>query len=204
MQKFSFRTAAAAAAAIMLLVCTGCGDTASSGGASSAAGTSAAESKALEPDVSAAEVSSAADESKPAEPAESQTEQTTSVPEDTSSEEETAAPVPVDPSALEPTEDKYEIDAYGQKLYRFTDEYNNFLKDVTFVGDSVCLGLEMYDYLPENNVLANGSVAARNIFDFTFTVNGGEYSITDAVSILKPKILIFWMGINDINLTTSE
>ena len=104
----------------------------------------------------------------------------------------------------ETTDGKYEIDAYGQKLYKFSDDDEAFLSDVTFVGDSICYGLEVYDYMPPDNVLAVGSVAARNIFDFTFDVGDAEYGIVDAVKIVHPKIVIFSMGMNDINLTTPE
>ena len=107
-------------------------------------------------------------------------------------------------SELIPSEDKWEIDAYGQKLYKFTDEYNSFLEGVVFIGDSVCSGLKVYHYLPDDQVLAEGSVAARNIFDFEFDLNGGVYGILDAVKIADPKVLICSMGINDVNLTTQE
>ena len=107
-------------------------------------------------------------------------------------------------SELIPSEDKWEIDAYGQKLFKFTDEYNSFLEGVVFIGDSVCSGLKVYHYLPDDQVLAEGSVAARNIFDFEFDLNGGLYGILDAVKIADPKVLICSMGINDVNLTTQE
>ena len=136
-------------------------------------------------------------------------------PADTESKDEPADPESVDepeseedessePQEFVPSEDKWEIDAYGQKIYKFSDEYNEFLEGVVFIGDSVCYGLELYDYMPDNNVLAVGSVAARNIFEFGFDVNGTEYSITDAVQLVDPKVVICSMGINDVNLSTEE
>lgn len=107
-------------------------------------------------------------------------------------------------SELIPSEDKYEVDPYGQKLYKFTDEYNKFLEGVVFVGDSVCSGLRVYNYLPADQVLAEGSVAARSIFDYTFTEKGGSYGILEAVKLADPEVVICSMGINDVNLTTQE
>jgi len=84
-----------------------------------------------------------------------------------------------------------------------------FLKKSVFIGDSICSGLKVYDILPDNNVLAVGSVAARNIFDYgdgKFTVDGASYGILDALRALPytPEYVIFSMGMNDINMTTEE
>lgn len=78
-----------------------------------------------------------------------------------------------------------------------------FLKDCVFVGDSICHGLEVYKVLPDNNVLATGCVAARSINDYTFKINGKSYNYVQGLAILKPKYVIFSMGMNDINMTTA-
>ena len=90
-------------------------------------------------------------------------------------------------------------DAYG-----LTAEDYAFLHDTVFVGDSICSGLRVYQILPDENVLAVGSVAARNIFDFTFNVGGNEYGLAYALTVLKPRNVVFSMGMNDINMTTAE
>ena len=203
------RFAAAAAALIMTASLAGCG--------------SADDSSQYDPNhigftrqdssaVSVAEVSSSAgDQSQVAETSAAQTEPTVTTtvqPVCTETETTPASTTTVTTAAetkkTESPDGKYEINAQGQKEYIFSDKYESFLQDVTFVGDSICYGLEVYDYMPPNNVLAFGSVAARNIFDFTFDVDDVEYSIIDAVKKVQPKILIFSMGMNDINLTTPD
>ncbi|MBR6873563.1 MAG: hypothetical protein IKN17_08690 [Ruminococcus sp.] len=193
----SYRTMLAACAAALMLA--SCGAAESSGEAIPAPQTvqttvteaqteAPAEPAATTPEVTEAAVTTAEEQT---------------APEESASEEST--PEETEPSAQSgPSPDKYEINAYGQKMYKFSEKYEQFVNRLTFVGDSICYGLEVYDYLPPDNVLAFGSVAARNIFDFTFDVSDVEYTITDAVKQVDPDILIFSMGMNDINLTTPE
>ena len=181
-----YKPAAFLAAAVMILSLSSCGSDASSSQAADAASSAAdAAVTASAPEVTTTVTTTTAAET------------TTTTPEETTAAPETT-------SAPEQSDGKYEIDAYGQKIYKFSPEYEQFIDKLTFVGDSICYGLEVYDYLPPDRVLAFGSVAARNIFDFTFDVNDVEYSITDAVQLVKPEIIIFSMGMNDINLTTPE
>ena len=92
-----------------------------------------------------------------------------------------------------------EPDAHG-----LTAQDYAFLSDTVFVGDSICSGLRVYKILPDDNVVAKGCVAARNIFDYTFPVRGREFGVSYSLSLLKPKYVIFSMGMNDINMTTPE
>ena len=200
---------AAAAAAVITLSFAGCGSEESSALNPNHAGFTRADSSSADAE-SIAEapaeteatlaVTSAVSESETALAETAPTEAVTT-PAVTTTAETSTTPKEED---SETTDGKYEIDAYGQKLYKFSDDDEAFLSDVTFVGDSICYGLEVYDYMPPDNVLAVGSVAARNIFDFTFDVGDAEYGIVDAVKKVQPKIVIFSMGMNDINLTTPE
>lgn len=90
-------------------------------------------------------------------------------------------------------------DAHG-----LTAEDYAFLSDTVFVGDSICSGLRVYGILPDDNVVAKGCVAARNIFEYTFDVRGSEIGVAYALSVLKPRYVVFSMGMNDINMTTPE
>lgn len=90
-------------------------------------------------------------------------------------------------------------DAYG-----LTAEDYAFLSDTVFVGDSICSGLRVYGILPNDSVVAKGCVAARNIFDYTFDVRGNEFGVAYALSVLKPRYVVFSMGMNDVNMTTPE
>lgn len=91
---------------------------------------------------------------------------------------------------------------YGD--FEFSPEDYAFLGECVFVGDSICSGLAHYEIIPYNHVVAQGNVAARNIFDFTFTVDGAELSLVSALVNAKPKYIVFSMGINDVNITTEE
>ncbi|MBQ9384412.1 MAG: hypothetical protein IJT87_09250 [Ruminiclostridium sp.] len=90
------------------------------------------------------------------------------------------------------------------KTYEFSDAYNDFISKCVFVGDSICSGLKAYDILPASQVVAQGNVAARNIFDFTFKVNGAELSVLHALVDLKPEYVVFSMGMNDVNMTSQQ
>lgn len=93
-----------------------------------------------------------------------------------------------------PQQDGYQLSASDQK----------FLESCVFVGDSICSGLKVYKILPASRVVAKGSVGARNIFDFKFTVGKYETDVVSAVKSQNPKHVIFSMGMNDINMTTQK
>ena len=63
----------------------------------------------------------------------------------------------------EETEETTEPIIEDYNSFVFSDEYNDFLSDCVFVGDSICSGLKLYEILPSKNVVAQGNVAARNI-----------------------------------------
>lgn len=88
--------------------------------------------------------------------------------------------------------------------FEFREKDYDFLEQCVFVGDSICSGLGHYGIIPAERVIAQGNIAARNIFDFTFTVDGGELSLLSALVNANPKYVIFFMGINDVNITSRE
>lgn len=104
-------------------------------------------------------------------------------------------------TTTEPPEEEI-IEEYNS--FTLTDEDNDFLSRCVFVGDSICSGLKVYDILPAEHVIAQGNIAARNIFDFTFIVDGGEQSLLSALVELKPEYVVFSMGMNDVNITSEE
>lgn len=88
--------------------------------------------------------------------------------------------------------------------FEFSEEDYDFLGGCVFVGDSICSGLAHYGIIPAERVIAQGNIAARNIFDFTFTVDGGELSLLSALVNANPEYVVFSMGINDVNITTQQ
>ena len=88
--------------------------------------------------------------------------------------------------------------------FEFTEDDYAFLQNCVFVGDSICSGLGHYGIIPMKNVIAQGNIAARNIFDFTFTIDGSELSLVSALVNADPQYVVFSMGINDVNITSEE
>ena len=87
------------------------------------------------------------------------------------------------------------------KGYYFTNGDKRFLSDCVFFGDSVCKGLSSYDFIPAVRCFAKAGVAARNITDFTFELNGEEISFEEALAQTGAKHVVFSMGMNDLNMT---
>ena len=96
------------------------------------------------------------------------------------------------------------ISAPASGNYTLTDNDKAFLSDCVFVGDSICSGLSVYKVLPKSNVVAKGCVAARSIFDYKFSVGGSNLGVVAALKALKPKYVIFSMGMNDVNMTSAQ
>ncbi len=88
--------------------------------------------------------------------------------------------------------------------FQFDDEHYDFLGRCVFVGDSICSGLGHYGIIPMERVIAQGNIAARNIFDFKFAVDGGELTLVSALVNANPEYIVFSMGINDVNITSEQ
>ena len=83
----------------------------------------------------------------------------------------------------------------------FSEADNRFLSGTVFVGDSICSGVSVYGYIPEDQVLATESVSAHTINSYTFPVDGAEYDYAEALKKLQPKTVVFFMGMNDTYLS---
>lgn len=115
----------------------------------------------------------------------------------TTSERTTTAP-PTFVTTAEPSE--------SEEYHSFprSEADEEFLSGCVFVGDSICSGLARYGILSEKQVAAQGNIAARNIFDFTFNEGGAELSLLSLLVDRKPKTVVFSMGMNDVNITTTQ
>lgn len=79
-----------------------------------------------------------------------------------------------------------------------------YAENITVVGDSIAYGFNAYDYISDEQNLAQGSVAIRNIHDFTFSYNGVEMDILEALQETQPTYIYLSMGMNDVNMITVE
>lgn len=99
-----------------------------------------------------------------------------------------------------------EIGKYKTDFTPLTNEQLSTLntEGIVIVGDSIASGYKVYHRLPDNQVMAVGSLGARNIHDFKVPLNGVEYSVADSIKILQPKYICISMGMNDVNIGTME
>lgn len=96
------------------------------------------------------------------------------------------------------------VDDTELQILKYTDFPQDFIDKIVIVGDSIASGFNSFDRLPQSQVLATGSVGARNIHEFPFTVNDKSMDILDALSIKQPQYIFMSMGMNDINLSSSD
>lgn len=85
-----------------------------------------------------------------------------------------------------------------------TAEERLFTEQSLFIGDSICLGLAVFNVLKAENVLGAGNTGARNIFETSFYRKGKDVDFLSVIQEQKPKHVIFWMGMNDVNMTDKQ
>ncbi|MEG1049903.1 MAG: SGNH/GDSL hydrolase family protein, partial [Oscillospiraceae bacterium] len=103
---------------------------------------------------------------------------------------------------------QYDSSLYTEGLKRFekaivpynAEEYENYLADTLFVGDSNTAGLSSFGYLPLQNVLGKRSMAIQSVSTDEFVWFSGQdkpVSIIQAISLLKPRRVIINFGTNN-------
>lgn len=86
----------------------------------------------------------------------------------------------------------------------FTEDERKFAEQSLFIGDSICRGLEAFNVLSANNVLGVGNAGARNIFEMEFFRRGKDVDFMTVIQEEKPRHVVFWMGMNDVNMTDAQ
>lgn len=123
----------------------------------------------------------------------------TTVPTASADTAEDAAEAPCDAAApaTEPAAPSYT--AVG------TSPNSRFYQDrLVVAGDSIASGYYYYGYIPEGHNLAQSSLSIWNFEYFTFNVGGTLMNISDGINVLQPKLVLFSVGMNDINCTSAE
>ncbi len=77
-------------------------------------------------------------------------------------------------------------------------------QELSIVGDSIASGFGAYQVLTNSYDFATGSLAARSITDYTFEYDGASYVYSDALKLSQPAYIYLSMGMNDVNMTTSD
>ena len=125
--------------------------------------------------------------------------------------ESTDIPEPDVPTAQTPEKqpkfddpDSYIIYDSSTDTYYLTEEEEQIGKESLFVGDSICLGFSTWSVVSSKNVYATGNVGARNFFDYEMYYLSHPAKFLDVLNEVRPKHIFFWMGMNDVNLTSAE
>lgn len=136
---------------------------------------------------------------------------TSSAPEDTDKDIHTEISVPDVPAAPSPEKqpkyddpESYIIYDKSTDTYTLAKEEEKVGKESLFVGDSTCLGFSTWEVIDSKNVYATGNVGARNMLDYEMYYLSEPAKFVNVLNAVKPKHIFFWMGMNDVNMTSSE
>lgn len=84
----------------------------------------------------------------------------------------------------------------------FTPVQQEFINSCYFMGDSICLGMGINGFV--SHCSAKAGVAARNIEEFTFDVDGAQLAPLTALVNSNLNKFVFLMGSNDVNVESDE
>lgn len=71
-------------------------------------------------------------------------------------------------------------------------------------GDSLALGFCYYGFIPKMHNIAADSVSMWNLDYFTFNHGNGELGLVDSIEEVRPRLLYMSVGMNDVNMNSSE
>lgn len=127
----------------------------------------------------------------------------TSAPNDISVPDAPATSIPA-PKPKYDDPDSYIKYDKSTDTYSLSEEEEKLGKESLFVGDSICLGFSTWSVVDSKNVYATGNVGARNMLDYEMYYLSEPAKFTYVLNETKPKNIFFWMGMNDVNMTSSE
>lgn len=120
-----------------------------------------------------------------------------SEPDDLPAEPLEATPLFDDPSSY------LQYDA-STDTYILPEEEEALGESSLFVGDSICSGFSAWEVLKSKNVFATGNVGARNLFSYGMYYQREPAELVPVLKKTEPRYVFFWMGMNDVNLTSAE
>lgn len=86
--------------------------------------------------------------------------------------------------------------------FEFSPDQELFIDSCFFMGDSICLGLKSYGIV--RNACGEGGIAARNISESLFSVEGYDMEPLTVLVNSGMKNFVFIMGLNDVNIETAQ
>ena len=77
-------------------------------------------------------------------------------------------------------------------------------EELSIVGDSIASGFGVYDALNNSYDFATGNLAARSITEYNFSYDEANGTYIDALTAAQPAYIYLSMGMNDVNIITSD
>lgn len=77
-------------------------------------------------------------------------------------------------------------------------------EELSIVGDSIASGFGVYDVLDNSYDFATGNLGARSIKEYNFSYDGVSGTYIDALTAAQPAYIYLSMGMNDVNIITSD
>lgn len=77
-------------------------------------------------------------------------------------------------------------------------------ENLSIVGDSIASGFGVYGILDNPYDFATGNLAARSITDYGFNYGGNTGKYIDVLTAAQPAYIYLSMGMNDVNIITSD
>lgn len=77
-------------------------------------------------------------------------------------------------------------------------------KELSIIGDSIASGFGVYEILDNSYDFSAGSLGARSITDYNFSYDGVAGTYADALKSSQPSYIYLSMGMNDVNIITSD
>jgi hypothetical protein len=79
-----------------------------------------------------------------------------------------------------------------------------YMSDLAVAGDSIASGFRHYGLIDSGHNIAQSAVSIWNLDYFTYDYGCGEVDTYGAVAYIKPALLYFSVGMNDVNMYTAE
>lgn len=76
--------------------------------------------------------------------------------------------------------------------------------ELSIVGDSIASGFGVYEVLDNSYDFATGNLGARSITEYNFSYGGVGGTYIDALTAAQPAYIYLSMGMNDVNIITSD
>lgn len=121
-----------------------------------------------------------------------------SKPDDSAPPEESSVP-----SSSEPSAPPEPVNLFGKPLPESTRVRTEYFNDAVFIGDSITTGLQLYDLLPDSNIVAYTGINLDVILTKK-VMNDNTQTILEATTAIQPKKIYIMLGANGLAYLSGE